>query len=266
MKILVISLPSASIRRARMKQMMEHLGLDFQFIDGVVGATLADLVLERFTHRSSWGLSRPELGCLLAHAAAWECVANNHNDATLILEDDVHFSSDFSHVIESLKVDQSTLAVYKLETMLSIVDASTKVAQQIGKRQLRALHSLHTGSAGYILSRKAAKFLLEKLPEMKHPVDIELFSRDVGFASNYVVYQVIPGCVIQDQFCNNESKVGLESSLDSFRPQYKRAKSWLSQNSFSVLIKKPLKNWYLKLYSLIKSKKGFTRIFVDFGR
>jgi glycosyl transferase, family 25 len=266
MKILVISLARETIRRARMKQMLESLGLAFEFVEGVVGATLPDQAFERFAHRASWGLSRPEVGCLLAHAAAWELVASNNSDATLIMEDDVHLSSDFSKVIDSLKVDQSRKTVYRLETMLSIVDASTIVEQQIGHRQVRALHSLHVGCAGYILSRKAAQFLLSKLPEMKHAVDIEVFSKDVGFASNFTIYQVIPGCVIQDQFCDSEIKIGLGSSLDAFRPQNKQPKSRLAQNAFGVFFKKHLKLCYLQLYSLFKSQKGVTRIFVDFGK
>jgi glycosyl transferase, family 25 len=265
MKILVISLARETIRRARMKQMFESIGLDFQFVEGVVGATISDQTFKQFVHRDSWNLSRPEVGCLLAHAAAWELVISNDNDATLILEDDVHFSSDFAQVIDSLKVDQNRMSVYRLETMLSIVDASTFVEQQIGHRQLRALHSLHVGCAGYILSRKAAQFLLSKLPEMKHAVDIEVFSKEVGFASNFTIYQVIPACVIQDQFCDSEIKIGLGSSLDAFRPQNKQISSRQNQNAISAFMKKRLKVCYLQLYSLLKSKKGLRRIFVDFS-
>jgi glycosyl transferase, family 25 len=265
MKILVISLARETVRRARIKQIFEDLGLDFQFVEGVDAMTLPEKVFEQFLHRATWGLSRPEVGCLLAHSAAWKVVAENNDDATLILEDDVHFSSDFVQIINTLKVDQTKQNVYRLETMLTIVDASCKVEQEIGKYQVRKLHSLHVGCAGYILSRKSAQFLLSNLPKMKHAVDIEVFSNDVGFASNFNIYQVIPGCVIQDQFCSSNKKIGLGSALDAFRPQNKSLTERPAQNTLIKFLKKYFKAVYLQLYSLFKSKKGLTRIFVDFS-
>jgi glycosyl transferase, family 25 len=264
MKILVISLASETARRARMTKLLGGLGVDFQFVEGVVGSSLSEHDLEQFRYRSNWGLSRPEVGCLIAHSNAWKIVTSHKEESTLVLEDDVHFSSDFVEVIHSLNVDQVGLNVYRLETMLTIVDAATKIEQTIGKRRVSALHSLHVGCAGYILNRNAAKFLLEKLPEMKHPVDIEVFSKQVGVAANFNIYQVIPGCIIQDQFCSEERKVGLGSSLDLLRQKEKPKKRQKSKSTLVLFLKNQFKVRYLQLYSLFKSQKGTKRIFVDF--
>ncbi|MEY4724182.1 MAG: hypothetical protein RL043_331 [Pseudomonadota bacterium] len=91
-KTLVISLVEQTVRRERMTQQLNQAGCDWEFVDGINGASLGAYPpeydrqkrLAYYGYDLSWG----ELGCLMSHRKAWRRVVDL-NQTCLVLEDDV---------------------------------------------------------------------------------------------------------------------------------------------------------------------------------
>jgi glycosyl transferase, family 25 len=91
-KTLVISLVDQTARRERMTHQLNQTGCDWEFVDGVKGASLGIYPAE-YDRRSrlayyGYDLTWGELGCLMSHRKAWQRVVDL-NQTCLVLEDDV---------------------------------------------------------------------------------------------------------------------------------------------------------------------------------
>ena len=101
--IRVISL-LGSVRRARVIEQLDGLGLDWRFFDALVGPP-PDIPYDAAKTRRRHGreLSQGELGCFASHRALWhQAAGDSAPDVTLVLEDDVlvdpHFFSNIGTV------------------------------------------------------------------------------------------------------------------------------------------------------------------------
>lgn len=157
MKIFVISLPSATARRSSIARQMDKMGLAYSLIDGVKidAARLAEAGYSQSArlHRYDYDMALGEVGCFLAHQAAWR-VIKSQNEKCLVLEDDAVISGLSSELLTSIQD-----APYPILRLAGVFQkrykfiAGTVYAKYWGDP---------SGAAAYVLGPEQAKRLLEK--------------------------------------------------------------------------------------------------------
>ncbi len=159
-----------------------------------------------------WSLS--ELGCLLSHYEIWQNIAAGPDPFAAVFEDDVHIDGpELRRFLESEIPEAAD--VIKLETFMSPVVTAPF------RGRLQELRSLHTGSAGYVISRRAARSLAERPNLFDMPVDHVLFEPGHPANANLLRLQHNPALVAQDCVLPPGQSVGgfLNSNM-SDRPAF----------------------------------------------
>ena len=153
-----------------------------------------------------------------------------------IFEDDVILGENaevFLNQNEWLKTrfDFNDIFIIRLETFLQPVklEKQTKISP-FYSRNFDILKSTHWGTAGYIISQSAAKYVIEYLKNIPSDeivaVDELIFNKLVD-ADNYIVYQLNPVICIQELQANQSKSVltsGLEKEREK-RPKIRKKKT-----------------------------------------
>lgn len=105
--IYIISLPKASLRRAKINLMLKRFNISYSFIEGVNGWKLDVDNLKRqgilATSYQPNSFNPGHLGCYLSHLKVYsEMIKRNHKSA-IILEDDVCLKLDFVQRLQHLE-------------------------------------------------------------------------------------------------------------------------------------------------------------------
>ncbi|MEM9395055.1 MAG: glycosyltransferase family 25 protein [Pseudomonadota bacterium] len=149
-----------------------------------------------------WGVFHPQnMACTLSHAAAWERFLETELPYALILEDDVFVSPELGAWLSDMSWWPEDADIVKIERWRSkndrlfvLVDSAP--AQHLN-RDIARLLTRHVGAAGYLLSRKAARLLLEEKP-FDITVDNLLFNMNASrVAGALKIYQIYPALVEQ---------------------------------------------------------------------
>ena len=162
--IYVISLKASTSRRRAMTARMAALGLDFSFIDGVIGkdvpaAQRAALLSDRRRHYLGAPLSDGALGCLMSHRRAWEVIRDTKADAAIILEDDADLAPEVLDVLPRIATLKGRFDLINLHHTSGrpLVD----VARISPTHALTITRYVSIGAIGYVVSRTAAEKLLD---------------------------------------------------------------------------------------------------------
>jgi glycosyl transferase family 25 len=106
-RVLVISLPHATDRRASISQQLNAQGIEFEFIDAVFGRDLPVEALDRINRPLLRHYRRPfspnEVGCYSSHGKAYQKIAEEKIPLALILEDDALLKTDLNHLFTSIE-------------------------------------------------------------------------------------------------------------------------------------------------------------------
>jgi glycosyl transferase family 25 len=216
MKLYVINLERAPERMTRIGGLLDGLGVDFERVEAVDGRTLPPPPAD--ASPDAWALTSSEIGLIRSHQKCWALFEQSGDPHCVILEDDVHFGSDFALFMKGGAVLPEEFDLIKIETTPFKVWLDKYTARSvIGNRKLMRLASSHIGAAGYVLSRAG----LEKVHRLirkfnQHPIDVVLFGPP---AKALTIYQLTPSLVIQDNALKNASPhhVGFAQSVDRGR-------------------------------------------------
>lgn len=104
--IFVLSL-YGSTRRQRILEQFQNIGLDFDFVDAINGASLSIQTInaknEVASARYRRVISAGEIGCALSHQKIYQLICDNNINYALILEDDVSITNDLIDVVNYFK-------------------------------------------------------------------------------------------------------------------------------------------------------------------
>lgn len=172
MKIFVISLNNALLRRERVQRVMTELGVDFTFFDAVNGFQGIPERLQGFPddlHRRVFR-SRPltpgEKGCYASHYLLWEkCI--ELNESIMILEDDFLPTQYFKDVFKDLPSWNIKYEYLRLEHQIG--DA-TMLEYQDGFQAV-LWHNNVRWTTGYSVSPAGAKKLVSHSKRWRCSVD-----------------------------------------------------------------------------------------------
>ena len=226
-KNFVISIPTADKRRNHVIQQFGQKKIPFEFFDAFTPSERLNDHLQRYLPNvaATPRLTMGEKGCLMSHFMLWKKCVDDDLDYITLFEDDILLGENAKQFLaedEWLKVrfNFQEIFVLRLETFLMPV----KIEKQQGilpfqQREIDILKSKHFGTAGYVISHGAAKYLIEVFEKFSSeeikPIDEIMFNQLIDI-SGYQVYQLNPAICVQELQLNQENSV-LESGLQKER-------------------------------------------------
>ena len=226
-KNFVISIPTADKRRNHIIQQFGQKKIPFEFFDAFIPSERLNEHLQRYLPNvdATPRLTMGEKGCLMSHFMLWKKCVDDDLDYVTLFEDDILLGENAEQFLaedEWLKVrfNFQEIFVLRLETFLMPV----KIEKQQGilpfqQREIDILKSKHFGTAGYVISHGAAKYLIEVFEKFSSeeikPIDEIMFNQLIDI-SGYQVYQLNPAICVQELQLNQENSV-LESGLQKER-------------------------------------------------
>jgi glycosyl transferase family 25 len=201
MRVVVINLDRSPERLAEFCHQAEALG----FQPDRIPAVDAKSIQERRGR-----LTAGEIACFESHRLAWKSLVESGESWLVVFEDDVVLAPAIAPLLLSHDWIPEGVDVVKLETF----EARTKVAPKglpVPGTVLHRLRATHCGSAGYVLSRQTAEWLLKNSESYSRPVDIFLFDVEQPSARNLHIVQMVPALCIQERFLADRAER---------RPQY----------------------------------------------
>jgi len=244
-KNFVISLKSASDRRLHIQEQFACKDIPFQFFDAIKPQEIDELAQKYSISILDSGLSKGELGCLFSHVLLWKKAIDEQMDYIAVFEDDIYLGERANDFLVNSQWIKGRWEILKLEknSKFNYLSINNKVTVEHG-RVISKLLNANFGTAGYILSNKAAKSLfnyVKALASVDH-IDQIMFKKYLQ-DGEYSVYQMNPALCIQEYLLYPETKK-FKSSLSWRNTEKVKEKNLLQK------VKRELIRAFLQLYRL----------------
>ncbi len=213
MKCYLINLDRSEDRLTHMAHQFARLGIEFERISAFDGRALsASEIAAASAPDRRWkpGLTPAEIGCFFSHRRCLEAIAAGSEPFAIVVEDDIAFADDAADLLTRSDWIPRDADIVKIETQGKKVLIDRPVACSESQYSIARLHSTHILSAGYIVSRDAAKRIVAKMEKVSAPIDHFLFNPAFGIFEQLVIYQCTPALCRQ---------AGLTSTLNAERKQ-----------------------------------------------
>lgn len=223
----VISIPAAENRRLHITRQFESQNIPFRFFDAFTPSERLELALQQYLPgiKNSDKLTIGEKGCLMSHFILWKKCIDEGWDYITVFEDDAVLGEDAGRFLTDglwlkERFDFNEIFILRLETFLMYTELKTQHnIPPFRQRQFSLLKSKHFGTAGYIISHAAAKYLTALFRNLEQAdvdaVDELIFNR-LLYAPDYRVYQLNPAICIQELQLNRQNSC-LTSDLEQDR-------------------------------------------------
>lgn len=196
MKSYLINLASATARLERMTAIFAALDIPFERFDAVDGKRArSHPILREMPPPKYRPWSDGELGCLLSHYEIWRLIADGDEAFGAVFEDDLHVAAGLKDVLAAPMPGQAD--IIKLETH-SDTGYRSEPEVSVAGITLHRLFEMHYGTAGYVISKSAARTLSSRVQWFDVPVDHLMFEPMHRASRDLMVLQAVPGLVIQD--------------------------------------------------------------------
>lgn len=198
-KVVVLTLRQSTDRQARIKQLLDEAGVEFEFFWGVDGRKDNDPSLRLYDESKrlrtkGQSMTPGQLGCFASHYNIWQsCFKENRH--YVVLEDDVVFDKagfqSFFRAMSDLPPDIECLRLFKNKTRNHKAYPWAKVGSFTILRYTKGPMS----TMGYFLTPAAAKKFLVSADPIFLPVDIYM---DRYWVNNVVCLGLSPAIVSHD--------------------------------------------------------------------
>ena len=227
----VISLTTEQKRRKHITEEFGKQNIPFAFFDAITPDIIEEtakkfnITLDRSPKAK---LSDGEIGCALSHIVLWNLALENNLNYINIFEDDIHLGENAKELLE-IDYISDDIHVLKLEANGKMFFKQSKSVK--GDRNVYPITVKQSGCAGYTVTAKGAKYLLELVKNK--PLDVAVDSlvfEDFLHFNNYKIVQLSPGIRVQDFVLHPDHP--FESSLNEGRDRVHG-----NQRKFSILEK-----------------------------
>ena len=227
----VISLTTEQNRRKHITEEFGKQNIPFAFFDAITPDLIEEtakkfnITLDRSPKAK---LSDGEIGCALSHIVLWNLTLENNLNYINIFEDDIHLGENAKELLE-IDYISDDIHVLKLEANGKMFFKKPQTVKC--DRNIYPITVKQSGTAGYTVTAKGAKYLLELVKNK--PLDVAVDSlvfEDFLHFKNYKIVQLSPGICVQDFVLNPSNP--FESSLKEGRDRVHG-----SQHKSSVLEK-----------------------------
>lgn len=227
MRIIVINLDEDADRRRRVESRLTELGLRWERLPALHGTRLApahlDLVDRDAQVARGLRFSPGEIGCWLSHRMAQRRIAEGSDEMALILEDDVRIREDLPAALERIeqgaagKFDVVRLHRFKLRRKyVPIRDIG-------GGSTIGLVRPTDSGAQAYVMSRDAARILIDRVPRMVHLADHTLYQH---WTHGLVVCSIDPPVVLHDDRGRSSISACPGLRLEDARPSRFLRRKW----------------------------------------
>jgi glycosyl transferase, family 25 len=226
MKNIVISLKTASERRAHIESQFGAQNIDFVFFDALTPDLAESKAQEMGLVFKPSFLTKGELACFMSHVSIWQKMVEENIQHLAIFEDDVYLGEHANSYLNQDGWIDNSWDVVKLEAFSKKILHEPKGISVGNSRQLFKLKCRHLGAAGYILSLKAAQYFISFLQnnEIDEPLDHILF--DAKFhPENFPLYQMKPALCIQSYLYVKCEEGNFSSCLEKQREDRRAGES-----------------------------------------
>lgn len=242
----VISLSSEMGRREHITKEFSKQNIPFTFFDAITPQYNTEFANNIGMNISKLDLTSGEISCFLSHIALWKHALDNNLDYITIFEDDIYLGENSLLFLNNTDWISGEFDIIKLEAFYSSIEVEKKLAKKtLDDRMIYPLLSKHIGGAGYILSKKVIKTLLDDITTNDNfkALDHYLFEDLLNNKSLNIV-QILPAICIQDSILNG-SHDHFFSSLEIER------RKRLNKNIKDISLVKKVRREILRLFSQI---------------
>lgn len=176
MKTFIINLDRSIERMECMQRLALDLDLDYERVRAVDGAMLDPVTRRLHEETAVHPPSNGELGCFLSHQECWRKVIVGQDEVVLILEDDVVSLPAGRDVLAQAGALARQVDIVRLEGHWARVWGDRRGIPLSAGHQAIKLRSGAIGTGAYLVSKTAARKLLELHPCYHRPIDLTLYS------------------------------------------------------------------------------------------
>lgn len=227
MKCYLINLDRAPERLARMQQLLDEHGVEFERVAAVDARTQNYDLLHTKTKTPGGepGLVAGDIACGASHLLCMRRIAAGEHQYAAILEDDLHLAGDISFFLQSDHWLPADADLVKLETFRQTTLLARPISKLPNGRSIARLLRGHSGASAYIVSKKAAQRIINEFDNRVEYIDVFLFKTQL-FALK--TYQVNPAPAIQHTFGRFPPVGFLQSGIhpDRHSVQTIKSKGW----------------------------------------
>ena len=195
---LLINMDGADARLAHFTKQAEQAGVSFERLPAVNGRALSEEEVQ--AHRDPgaiYPLAAGEIGALLSHRRAWQCIFDSGAAWGVVFEDDSCLQPETGVLIANLSKDMAAPTILSLEASNGEPVAVSRKAIRFCNRYLYEMRGVSIGAAAYALNRAACARLLADEPRYATAIDLYLFARRYGSISGVKLLRMDPAPVIQ---------------------------------------------------------------------
>ncbi len=202
MRAYVVNLARRPDRMRAIAAQLDAVGIVYERIDAVDAQSTPDSEIDKhFLRTFAYGeLSKGDKCCSLSHIRLFEAFLKTGDAHALVFEDDALLDIERSALLKSDNWIPPDVAIVKLERYWSsspqmLLGRGRKVAPGF---EIAPLYAKHMGTAGYIISRRAAEEVLSVSAQLPVPIDHLLFNPNTSpLFKKLRPYQLLPALVAQ---------------------------------------------------------------------
>ncbi|WP_155947717.1 glycosyltransferase family 25 protein [Rhizobium sp. 2MFCol3.1] len=182
LSIYLINLDRSPERGMRMEARILEKGLSFQRVAAVDGREIllpvAGFDDAGYRRRHGRSANPFEIGCYLSHVECARRLLASKAEHALILEDDLIFEEDLVATLNAALDEGGSWDILRLSTVNR--GRKYKLRSLTSVRNLSISLTREKGSGAYVINRKAARWIVERLMPMRLPYDLAFDLEHLG--------------------------------------------------------------------------------------
>jgi glycosyl transferase, family 25 len=224
MRAYYINLDRRTDRREAMEARFAALGIAAERVTALTPSDITAEQRAKYCNPNSWRWkSEAELSCSLTHVKIMRQLIASEEPMAAIFEDDAVLAPDLGRFLAEFEKASLDIDLLHMETDNTSVRLPPNAEEQVGRLGLFRLFSSGRGSAGYVITRKAALRIVDSEEIRVIQTDQALFGTG-PLSRGLVIRQLVPALVIQeDRLGLAEGERGPGSDLQALRRQRIRA-------------------------------------------
>lgn len=197
MKCYIVNLDRAPERMERMTEILKSQSIDFERFPALDGRDFTEADIETYQKQRQQGkpMTVGEIACAESHLTIFRKIVEREDDYAVVMEDDLHLSADAGQFLNTTAWIPQGADIIKLETVGEPTVITTKSLEVGNDRRIARLAYKHWGSGAYVISKRAAREILNTFVAGLCPVDDYLFDPTVN---DFQLWQIQPAIAIQD--------------------------------------------------------------------
>ncbi len=213
-----INLARRTDRRAAMELRFRTIGLACERVEAVTPADLTPAQRERYCNAKAYRWqSEGELSCSLSHISAMRLLLATPDQYAAIFEDDALLSPALPSFLAVFDQARPEVDLLRLETDRDSLRIVATPQVTIADHGVHRIYSTGRGTAGYVVSRRAAERIIAGEEVLFSLTDQALFNPYERLAQELTMRQLDPALVMQEIIpCDTDKGTGV-SDLEALR-------------------------------------------------